>query len=246
MPRNQAVWSSWNFISRKQRQSSAQSIEEQEQQRTPPEHRPVCVTYWLNRLQNLHRHAMDVPNIFATLNPVTPIDESKVLAECTFEHPQFTLAAVNAQKEMQDVIQGKNCSWFCGAYARYGFHEDAFMTGLDVAERMSGFEVLRPWRAKLSIAMNNNYRTYEVPFSSMRTPALFFLCALAVINAVMYRLGRALYKMFKIMTDDDPVVVVAGGDGSLQRFGPRRTPQITASSETEVDLSKKTPGNQCC
>lgn len=227
MPRNQAIWSSWNFISRKQRQ------QEQDTPRVPQEMRPVCVTYWINRLQNLRRYAMDVQDIFVTLNSVTPIDDSKVLAQLSVEHPQFTLEAVKAQKDIQTVIQGKNRTWFCGAYARFGFHEDGFMTGLDVAERLSGYTVLRPWRAKLCVAMNNNHRVYEVPYSSSRTPLIVFWCALALINIVLYRLAKGLNRMSAKMIEGDPVVIVAGGDGHLKRFGPRRSPRIAATSDGE-------------
>lgn len=239
MPRNEAVWSSWNFISRKPQ--TLPTASQDHEQATPPEQRPVCVTYWLNRLQNLNRYAMDVPNIFVTLNPVMPIDESKVLAECTFDHPQFTLDSIQAQNDLPHVIQGKHQSWFCGAYARYGFHEDALMTGLDVAERMMDFRYIRPWRAKPLAAMNNNYRVYEVPFSGMRTPTLFFICALAVINAVIYRLTRAMTKISKMMTDDDPAVIVAAGDGTLRRFGPRGAPVIAGHHPINGEVVLKGP-----
>jgi len=33
--------------------------------------------------------------------------------------------------------------FFCGSYAGYGFHEDALVAGLDVAEQLG---VHRPWR----------------------------------------------------------------------------------------------------
>lgn len=232
MPRNQAIWSSWNFISRKHRQSPGQSVDV-DASVVPPERRPVCVTYWLNRLQNLRRYAMDVQNIFVTLNTVTPIDDSKILARVSMEHPQFTLDAVEAQKDLQNVIQGKNRSWFCGAYARYGFHEDAFMSGLDVAEHLSGGAVCRPWRSKLPMSMNDNYRVYEVPYSTWRTPLFIFWCALALINIVMQRLAKGLNRMSAKMIEGDPVVIVAGGDGNLQRFGPRRVPRIAATSDGE-------------
>lgn len=238
MPRNRAVWSSWNFISRKLR-TSASASNDGELSVVPAEHRPVCVTYWLNRLQNLQRYAMDVPDIFVTLNSVTPIDDTKVLGELSFAHPQFTLEAVNAQKRLQEVIQGRNRSWFCGAYARYGFHEDAFMTGLDVAERLSGYKVLRPWMAKLSVAMSNNNRVYDVPFATPRTPLVVFWCALIVINIVIYRLARGLSRMSAKMIDDDPAVIIASGDGHLQRFGPRRAPRIAKDGEDTSNPEKK-------
>lgn len=184
---------------------------------------PVCVTYWLNRLQNYHKHHISVPDMFLTLNPVTPIHPDKILKELTFEHPQFTEEAVRSQTLLQDVIQGKNRSWFCGAFARFGFHEDALMMGLNVAERLSGYQNLRPWNSKHRLVINNNARQYEIPYSPLRTPLIVYLGALLVLNAVMARLRQGLGKIAARMADSDPIVCVAVGDGRLNRFGPSRS-----------------------
>lgn len=245
MPNNHGVWSSWNFIGLKSRvgvateaaSAARASRHDEGAHSTGSADNPVCVTYWLNRLQNLHRHAIDVPDLFITLNPVIPIDESKILAEMVYEHPQFTCEAVRAQLELQDVIQGENRSWFCGAFARYGFHEDAMMMGLDVAERLSGYKVLRPWRKKASLAINNNYRVYEMPFPTLRAPFMFYMGALAVINVVRDRLQSGLAKLAVRMSEEEPVVIVAGGDGRLQRFGHRRPPGIGSSSSSSSSLT---------
>jgi predicted NAD/FAD-binding protein len=50
-----------------------------------------------------------------------------------FSHPVFNCAAVTAQSRLTD-IQGKNRSHFCGAWTRYGFHEDGLMSGVAVAK----------------------------------------------------------------------------------------------------------------
>lgn len=190
---------------------------------------PACVSYWLNRLQNYHKYHLPVPDLFLTLNPVISINPDKILAEVSYDHPQFTEAAVCAQSEIQSTIQGKNRTWFCGSYTRYGFHEDAMMSGLDVAERLSDFTVLRPWKAKNCLAINNNSLSYEIPYSPMRAPMLAFLAALLVLNAVISRLQAGLGKIAARMSDRDPVVLVASGDGRLHRFGPRHVRRRTSS-----------------
>ena len=53
----------------------------------------------------------------------------------TYEHPQFSEQAMNAQAQLGD-IQGKDNLWFCGAWTRYGFHEDGLQAGLTVASEL--------------------------------------------------------------------------------------------------------------
>ena len=50
-----------------------------------------------------------------------------------YAHPVFDQAAVNAQ-HLLPTIQGQRHTWFCGAWTRYGFHEDALASGLAVAQ----------------------------------------------------------------------------------------------------------------
>jgi hypothetical protein len=40
-------------------------------------------------------------------------------------------------------LQGRQRTWFCGAYFGSGFHEDGLQAGLAVAEQLGG--VRRPW-----------------------------------------------------------------------------------------------------
>lgn len=236
MPTNKAVWSAWNFIGRTPSPSST------DDHKPPPnpDDTPVCVSYWLNKLQNLHKFPAPVPDLFLTLNPITPIDPDKKLAELTFHHPQFTEEAVNAQSLLQSVIQGQNRTWFCGSYARYGFHEDAIMMGLDVAERLSEYTNLRPWRSKHALAINDHTQLYQAPYSTLRTPFFALLGTLFILSTVVYRLQQGLGKIAKRMSDSDPVVVVSAGDGRLHRFGPprrRRRSRSTGSMGRSDDLS---------
>ena len=51
-------------------------------------------------------------------------------------------AAIAAQGKLWS-LQGRNRTWFCGAYFGAGFHEDGLQSGLAVAEALGG--VRRPW-----------------------------------------------------------------------------------------------------
>lgn len=109
MPRRRRCWSSWNYVG----DGAAPAI---------------GVTYWMNRLQDLRADQ----NFFVTLNPPTDIPDERIFDETSFAHPQFDRAALDAQADLP-TVQGRNGLWFCGAYARYGFHEDGLASGLDVA-----------------------------------------------------------------------------------------------------------------
>ena len=64
MPKNRLIWSSWNYSTNSKKQIS-------------------CITYWMNKLQNL-----DVEkNIFVTLNPIQIPKENKIIKIFKNEHP---------------------------------------------------------------------------------------------------------------------------------------------------------------
>jgi len=84
---------------------------------------PVALTYDMNILQTLV-----APEIFmVTLNRTSEIDATKVLHTATMHHPVYTPGAVAAQKRRTE-ISGRNRTFYCGAYWRYGFHEDGVVS----------------------------------------------------------------------------------------------------------------------
>ncbi|MAM09207.1 MAG: NAD/FAD-binding protein [Rhizobiaceae bacterium] len=121
MPRRRKVWSSWNYLERKR----ADDIS-------------LCVTYWMNRLQNIDE---DYP-LFVTLNPAEPIREDAIHARYTYTHPLFDRGAIEAQRDLWR-IQGRGNVWYCGAHFGSGFHEDGLQSGLAAAEALGGMR--RPW-----------------------------------------------------------------------------------------------------
>lgn len=121
MPKRRAVWSSWNYIGKRD-----------------GEHRDICVSYWMNSLQPLATKTQ----YFVTLNPERDIDPARIVSRHVYEHPVFTVAALRAQRQLGD-LQGDRNTWFCGAYFGAGFHEDGLRSGLAAAEAMGG--VRRPW-----------------------------------------------------------------------------------------------------
>jgi predicted NAD/FAD-binding protein len=89
------------------------------------------VTYDLNRLQGL-----TTPEQYCvTLNPGGGIDEGRVLRRFIYRHPLYTREAIRAQARWAEV-SGVNRTHYCGAYWRYGFHEDGLQSALRVARAL--------------------------------------------------------------------------------------------------------------
>jgi predicted NAD/FAD-binding protein len=83
----------------------------------------VALTYDMNVLQSL-----DAPVRFlVTLNRTADVDPAKVLKTITCHHPVYLPTGVAAQRRRAD-ISGVNRTFYCGAYWRYGFHEDGVVS----------------------------------------------------------------------------------------------------------------------
>lgn len=116
MPKARAAWASWVYT------ADADADAE-----TAPRD-DVCVTYWMNRLQNLPGAPLLV-----TLNPTMPIASDAVIDRHIFRHPVLSREAVAAQGRLSE-IQGRRGIWFCGAWTAYGFHEDGLRSAANVAQ----------------------------------------------------------------------------------------------------------------
>ena len=125
MPKRRAAWASWNYLTDNRGDANDQ-----------PE--DISVTYWMNSLQHL---PAEHP-VFVTLNPLQEPAEGKILRSFLYDHPVFSLHSIAAQQEIWS-LQGRQNTWFCGAYFGYGFHEDGLQSGLAVAEQLGGLK--RPW-----------------------------------------------------------------------------------------------------
>ena len=115
MPNKKNAWSSWNSISKKDLTKT-------------------CVTYWLNKLQNLDTNK----NYFLTLNPITKIKDSKIIKKINFTHPYLNNKSFEMQNRLKD-LQGKKRVWFSGSYFGYGFHEDGLKSSLEMFKKFEGY-----------------------------------------------------------------------------------------------------------
>ena len=117
LPRRRRAWAAWNY------------------ERAPGagrENDSVCLHYLINRLQPL---PFERP-VIVSLNPLSEPAAGSVHADIAYSHPVFDTAAVQAQARLP-ALQGQRDTWFCGAWTRYGFHEDGLTSGLAVASQIA-------------------------------------------------------------------------------------------------------------
>lgn len=117
MPQNKQCWASWVYLS-EQKQDHNQG---------------VSLSYWMNNLQSLETNTP----VIVTLNPARMPKKELIMDEHYFSHPIFNYSAIVSQNDMH-MIQGKRNLWFCGAYQRYGFHEDGLLSAVNVVKAMGG------------------------------------------------------------------------------------------------------------
>jgi predicted NAD/FAD-binding protein len=124
MPRSRRAWAAWNY----DRAPSAQSESAQ-----------VCLHYWLNRLQPL---PVQTP-VIVSLNPRQAIAEQTIVGAYDYAHPVFDLGAIRAQARVP-ALQGRQNTYFAGAWMGYGFHEDGLKAGLQAARALIDAQGLLP------------------------------------------------------------------------------------------------------
>jgi uncharacterized protein len=113
LPQRQLAWAAWNY------ERAAQAEQEQA---------AVCLHYLINRLQPV---PFTQP-VIVSLNPAREPRAGSVHGEFDYAHPVFDLAALQAQHRVP-ALQGQQRTWYCGAWTRYGFHEDGLLSGLAAA-----------------------------------------------------------------------------------------------------------------
>ena len=124
LPESRRAWAAWNY------------------ERAPENGREsagVCLHYLINQLQPL---PFSQP-VVVSLNPLREIEAKHVIGAYDYDHPVFDLPAIRAQA-LVPQLQGKQHTWFCGAWTGYGFHEDGLKSGLAAAKQLVA-ESQIPW-----------------------------------------------------------------------------------------------------
>lgn len=119
MPQRRRAWASWSYLTRERIEDG------------------LCVTYWMNRLQNLR---CSTP-LLVTLNPFIEPDPALVHGEYQYSHPVFDGKAIRAQEALPS-LQGRDGLYFAGAWTKYGFHEDGIASAVAAVKSLG---VTIPW-----------------------------------------------------------------------------------------------------
>jgi len=117
MPRTQLCWSSWNY-----------RVSYDADARLEP-----STIYWINRLQGISSQR----NYFVSINGEAKLNAQHVLRRIRYEHPLFDAGAIRAQRELPRLNERRSGIYFCGSYFRYGFHEDAFSSALNLSRLLA-------------------------------------------------------------------------------------------------------------
>jgi len=112
MPQKKLAWSSWNY-----------RVEEKNGELVP------STIYWMNKLQQVS----DKKDYFVSINPSDQLDPSTILKEINYEHPLFDIAAMQAQDELH-LLNAAGPVYYCGSYFKYGFHEDAYASAVELCK----------------------------------------------------------------------------------------------------------------
>ena len=118
MPKTRRCWSAWNY-----------RIDRNDAGKTVP-----STVYWMNRLQGVS----DRQNYFVSINGEHSVNPDLVLKRIQYEHPLFSLGAIRAQQSLPRLNERRSNVFFCGSYFRYGFHEDAFTSALELCRLLTG------------------------------------------------------------------------------------------------------------
>jgi predicted NAD/FAD-binding protein len=112
MPKAKLAWSSWNYRIDQTRDTGLS---------------PSTI-YWMNSLQQVS----EKKDYFVNINGEGLVDPAAVLKRIVYTHPVFTVAAQDAQKDLHR-LNSSGPLYYCGSYFKYGFHEDAFTSGLELS-----------------------------------------------------------------------------------------------------------------
>jgi predicted NAD/FAD-binding protein len=113
MPKTKLTWSSWNY-----------RIEQRNGKLLP------TTIYWMNSLQGVSKKK----NYFVSINALEgTVEKNKIIKEIEYEHPLFDVEAMKAQDKLQELNK-TGPVYFCGSYFKYGFHEDAYASAVELCK----------------------------------------------------------------------------------------------------------------
>lgn len=121
MPRSKRAWAAWNYHLLRDTAGGIRNAAARDGK--------VSLSYNMNILQSLQAPV----DFLVTLNHRDAVDPAKIIAEFEYDHPIFDRAAVTAQQRHRE-LNGRQGTYFCGAYWRNGFHEDGVVSAINAVK----------------------------------------------------------------------------------------------------------------
>jgi predicted NAD/FAD-binding protein len=104
------IWSAWNYkIGR---------------------NNETATVYYMKKLQPWINF-----DLFVSINEFKNIDPNKIHKIIEYEHPIFDINALKKQNKLTE-LNNNGKIYFCGAYFRYGFHEDGILSAINVVNKI--------------------------------------------------------------------------------------------------------------
>jgi predicted NAD/FAD-binding protein len=116
MPKLKKNWSAWNYMINGD---------------------TTYTVYYMNKLQGVSEDK----EFFININGEKFIDNGKVVKRIEYQHPIFDLSTRIAQKKIDNLNTDTNI-YFTGSYYRYGFHEDALLSSVNLCTSILNRDVL--------------------------------------------------------------------------------------------------------
>ncbi len=117
MPKTKLAWSSWNYRLGVDAGGKPRS----------------STIYYMNSLQGVSK----TRDYFISIGDDGTVDPRSILREIDYTHPVLSLGAIGAQDKLP-LINSDGPVYFCGSYFKYGFHEDAFTSALELCRSLTG------------------------------------------------------------------------------------------------------------
>ncbi|TAQ90057.1 hypothetical protein B7494_g1595 [Chlorociboria aeruginascens] len=166
MPKSREAWASRNYITKSSATSS--NIDQ------------VCLTYNMNILQHIPVEAFG--DVLVTLNPLHLPSPEHVQGRYTYSHPLYNATSIHSQSILP-LIQNKRGISYCGAWTKYGFHEDGFSSGLKVAQDHLGATL--PFRFKDSTFSRGKEPKLEIADLALRVVILLVQTFIVILERVV-------------------------------------------------------------
>ncbi|KAH8811832.1 hypothetical protein F5884DRAFT_783565 [Xylogone sp. PMI_703] len=181
MPKRRATWTSCNYMA----ESSAIS------NRTDG----ICLTYNMNILQKIPKEVFG--DVLLTLNPLHPPDPCKVQWQYIYKRHLYNYIGLRSQKLLPRIQNTRGIS-YCGSWTRHGFQEDAFSSGLKVAQDHLG--AVLPFKLRDSMSIIDHRPVPRLVDLLQRVCILAVLSIMDILEAVSGFIWRKPQPQFKIKT----------------------------------------------